>query len=285
MSDYYPNSFQVPNSVVDDIAGRVSAKAFACIIFIIRKTRGWHKQKDSIPVTQFKQFLCTKDERTVQKILSELEREGLIIVTRELGKKNEYELGAVFGDSSKLPTKNAGAKDATTRKKCSEPPTNNVGATTHKKCGSSKDTIQNPNTKGGACDLFIKTYPQQVKAKQIREEWTELNKQLNLDEQIDMIIADIQHRKKSDRKWKAGYSPDPLNYLKGARWNDAIDPIRQEDRHHAPGSSNQVPTNNNQLVTWADQYGYPKPRPGEDYESYRQRLHRAVAERDRQTDD
>lgn len=144
MSEFIPNSFQVPNLMVDEIAGQISPKAFACLIFIVRKTRGWNKSSDLISVGQFKRFLQTKDDRTVQRIIDELEQFNLITVFRSLGQINEFSLGDLF----KPPAKNEGTLNEGTHKKCNEVPTKNGGGGTHKKWGSTKDNIKtNTNIK------------------------------------------------------------------------------------------------------------------------------------------
>lgn len=78
MSQFTPNSFQVPNAFVDDVLcqiGDVSAKLY---LIICRKTRGWYKEHDSISLSQF-QDLSGKSRPTVIRALSELIQFGLII--------------------------------------------------------------------------------------------------------------------------------------------------------------------------------------------------------------
>jgi hypothetical protein len=163
LSEFIPNSFQVPNLMVDEIAGQISPKAFACLIFIVRKTRGWNKSSDLISVGQFKRFLQTKDDRTVQRIIDELEQFNLITVFRSLGQINEFSLGDLFKPPAKnegtlnegthkkcneVPAKNVGTLNEGTHKKCNEVPTKNGGGGTHKKWGSTKDNIKtNTNIK------------------------------------------------------------------------------------------------------------------------------------------
>ncbi|MBT6550415.1 MAG: hypothetical protein HOM14_03565 [Gammaproteobacteria bacterium] len=231
MAEFVPNSFQVPNRIVDEIAGKVSAKAFACLIFIIRKTRGWHKVKDSIPFTQFKQFLGIKDDRTVQKLLSELEVIGLISVRRINGKMNEYSMGELFKNDHQPPTNNAPALNATTHKKCSTPPTKNVGATTHKKCGSSKDTTkttiqkQSNMVKTGEIpfDQFWSIFPKKVGKEPAEKCWNKLSA---TDQQSALEKLPTQYQGTQKQ-----YIPNPSTYLNQKRWNDEI--INQGKNHES----------------------------------------------------
>ena len=229
----------------------MTGNEFKCLQLVIRKTRGWSKEFDAISTSQFVEFTGIKRQKTIYAALHTLVEQGWLICEKRQGRVTRYGLSNLFNQWHLSPV----AETATGGGKCPEPVAETATATSGGKCHPTKPTIQNPNTKGGACDLFIKTYPQQVKEKQIREEWTELNKQLNLDEQIDMIIADIQHRKKSDRKWKAGYSPDPLNYLKGARWNDAIDPVKSSDKEKPDWA--KIPFHEHELLPFAKKHGYP----------------------------
>ena len=78
MSQFTPNSFQVPNAFVDEVMrdiGDVSAKLY---LIICRKTRGWYKEFDSISLSQFQEF-SGKSRPTVTKAIAELIQVGLII--------------------------------------------------------------------------------------------------------------------------------------------------------------------------------------------------------------
>lgn len=78
MSQFTPNSFQVPNAFVDEVMrdiGDVSAKLY---LIICRKTRGWYKEFDSISLSQFQEF-SGKSRPTVTKAIAELLQVGLII--------------------------------------------------------------------------------------------------------------------------------------------------------------------------------------------------------------
>lgn len=54
MSDWIPNSFQLPNALVDSgVLAQLKGSSLAMYIFIVRKTRGWQKNADSISLSQF----------------------------------------------------------------------------------------------------------------------------------------------------------------------------------------------------------------------------------------
>lgn len=77
-------------------------------------------------------------------------------------------------------------------------------------------------------DDFWAAYPRKVGKKTAREKW----KTRRLDEQADMIIADIEARKRRHRPWLDGYIPNPTTYLNGERWDDEIIESRPADRQN-----------------------------------------------------
>lgn len=57
MSKWIPNSFQLPNALVDDkYLVEMKGSPLAMYIFIVRKTRGWQKECDRISLSQFSEF-------------------------------------------------------------------------------------------------------------------------------------------------------------------------------------------------------------------------------------
>ena len=70
---FIPNSFQVPNVLVDSYIEELSSHGFKLMLFIIRKTRGWQKQKDSISATQLAKVVGLKKIKSVYPYIKELE--------------------------------------------------------------------------------------------------------------------------------------------------------------------------------------------------------------------
>lgn len=57
MSSFIPNSFQLPNALIDDgVMAEMKGAALAIYILIVRKTRGWQKETDAISISQFMKF-------------------------------------------------------------------------------------------------------------------------------------------------------------------------------------------------------------------------------------
>lgn len=55
-SRFIPNSFIIPNSVVDELMAEMSGVELKCYLFVVRKTKGWNKEYDAISLTQFIKF-------------------------------------------------------------------------------------------------------------------------------------------------------------------------------------------------------------------------------------
>lgn len=51
-SRFIPNSFQVPNAVIDELMAELSGAELKCYLAILRKTKGWNKDFDAVSVTQ-----------------------------------------------------------------------------------------------------------------------------------------------------------------------------------------------------------------------------------------
>lgn len=71
MSNWIPNSFQLPNIFVDEAVNRLSPTACVLYVVIVRKTRGWQKNKDAISLTQFEK-ITGMSRKTVIRGLDEL---------------------------------------------------------------------------------------------------------------------------------------------------------------------------------------------------------------------
>ncbi|TQR66840.1 replication protein [Acinetobacter sp. RF14B] len=84
MSNFIPNSFQLPNAFVDEAMKKLSPTANMLYIVIVRKTRGWQKNKDAISLTQFEE-ITGLSRKTVIKATNELIEFGFV---KEYAQKN-----------------------------------------------------------------------------------------------------------------------------------------------------------------------------------------------------
>ncbi|CAM0559805.1 TPA: replication protein [Acinetobacter baumannii] len=92
MTSFISNAFQIPNDLIDNgHMAKMKGAALPCYLLIVRKTRGWNKQADSISLSQFvKATGYNKD--TVQKGLLILEEMGVIIRLETDKQINEWSL-------------------------------------------------------------------------------------------------------------------------------------------------------------------------------------------------
>lgn len=93
-------------------------------------------------------------------------------------------------------------------------------------------------------------YPRKVGKKAAREKW----KAKSLDNQADQLIADVQLRAGTDRKWLDGYIPNPLTYLTQERWDDEIDRGRPNLRAVAGGGRRGAEGNDAVIQRFIDQF-------------------------------
>lgn len=94
--------------------------------------------------------------------------------------------------------------------------------TESKRGNLSEEPIKPPiSPKGGSVrfEEFWNIYPVKEAKKTCLQKW----KRLGLDEIADEIIAKVDLQRLNDRKWLAGFPPNPLTYINQERWNDELD--------------------------------------------------------------
>lgn len=148
---YIPNSFQIANAVVDDFLSRMSGSAWKCYGIIVRKTTGWQKEMDYIPVAQFKTLAGIKKSETITNALKELEELGLIASVKRQGQVTGYRLNmpepTPENGGTTTPKNGVHPKNGATLKNGGYLPPKIGGATTPENGGLSKPTTKPTNTK------------------------------------------------------------------------------------------------------------------------------------------
>lgn len=153
MSKYIPNAFQVSNAVVDEYMAILSGTAFKCYCLIVRKTTGWQKELDYIPVAQFLSLCGVKKPETITTALNELEKIGLIIRIQSKGKVTGYKLNLSMETT---PENGVHPKNGTTPENGGDPPPKMGGASTPENGGTSKPTTKPINTKPNIKEKYKK---------------------------------------------------------------------------------------------------------------------------------
>lgn len=90
METFIPNSFQVPNALIDLFLLKLTEFELKIYLIIIRKTKGWNKDFDAISISQFIRILSIKDQRTVKRAIKGLIVKNLIIRVDQIGKESKF---------------------------------------------------------------------------------------------------------------------------------------------------------------------------------------------------
>lgn len=86
------NFTKLQNQFIDEYLSILSGNSIKCYIFILRKTTGWNKKKDSISIAQISKNTGIKKPHTIHKSLKELEEIGLIKCQKSTGKTSIIEV-------------------------------------------------------------------------------------------------------------------------------------------------------------------------------------------------
>jgi len=111
-----PNYTQIPNFLLESLMMDLTHLELKILLFICRKTFGWHKVRDHISLSQFeKNFGSSRSH--LKEAIDSLAARNLIIITQEGSQKdgtlkNYYEL--VVGDPSAEPAPPPSAQNDTT---------------------------------------------------------------------------------------------------------------------------------------------------------------------------
>ena len=207
---FIPNSFQVPNVLVDEYITELSSHSFKLLLFIIRKTKGWQKQKDSISTTQLAKVLGLKKIKGVYPYIKELEALNLIKINKKLGKVNQYSLGINF---DKPVPKKVTTQTQTSPEKGYSPVPNKGTTTSPEKGDSTKGTIKTTNNKRLFCDFYERW---QSEKRELETEY-EAFKLMHKDwEAILPKLVDVILKEPSDK-----FPTKLKNYLWAREWESA----------------------------------------------------------------
>ena len=169
MSKFIPNAFQIPNSVIDELLAKLTCAELKCYLFVVRKTKGWNKESDSISVSQFMEVTGLSN-RSVITACESLVEMGLLERSGGERKLNTYSVKAFdFSETGeKSSSDKTGENFSETGEKSSSDKTGENFSETGEKSSSdlvkkvhtqnnNKNTIQNnnkKNTKKSESDLL-----------------------------------------------------------------------------------------------------------------------------------
>ena len=226
MSEFQVNSFQVPNALVDKLMNEMSGNALKCLMYIIRQTRGWHKQFDSISASKFVET-CGVSKNTALSALAELVKLGLVKKDKSacITGLNTYSLTSMF-DAGEV---NASANIELAASAEIEPVQNLTGANSELASANNapvasaniaptkdilfKDTIQ--KTLNIPFDVFWKLYDKCVDKKPCEAKWSKLK-----DSERQQVIAHLP--KYIESTPDKTFRKNPQTYLNQKSWNNEI---------------------------------------------------------------
>jgi phage replication O-like protein O len=186
MSNFIPNSFQVPNALVDEVIATLNPNALKCYLVVVRKTVGWQKEWDKISTTQLMKLTGIKKKDTVYNAMKELENLNLIECVKTQGKLSNYRLVLMNGTSTDKGVKVVPIKGTTT--------------STDKR-DTTKDTIKTTNTKASSEAVYVK-YTELLKASSSKQRSiNNITKWLKEHTKEDLILAITNYNNVANRKY------------------------------------------------------------------------------------
>ena len=160
MSDFIVNSFQLPNTVVDELLADLTGAELKCYLLVVRKTKGWNKEIDSISIGQFMEVTGLSN-RSVITACDSLVEKGLLVRSGGERRLNTYSVRSfnISQTGEKSSSDKTGEKSSPTGENFSqtgEKSSSDLVKKVHTQ-NNNKNTIQNnnkKNTKKSVLDLL-----------------------------------------------------------------------------------------------------------------------------------
>ncbi|KQE74912.1 replication protein [Acinetobacter baumannii] len=222
MTSFISNAFQIPNDLIDNgHMAKMKGAALPCYLLIVRKTRGWNKQADSISLSQFvKATGYNKD--TVQKGLLILEEMGVIIRLETDKQINEWSLTDQI-ITTENHTKNSPSENLAMLKNSTEPYENLVS--NHTKNSPHNNNNKNKEKQGvGYSENFEKFWSAYPTCKR-KSDKSGTYKTFTKHEgsfAIETLLS-ILEKQKSDVSWtkqNGEFIPSPSVWLNQKQWEN-----------------------------------------------------------------
>ena len=153
MSDFIVNSFQLPNSVVDELLADLTGAELKCYLLVVRKTKGWNKEIDSISIGQFMEVTGLSN-RSVITACDSLVEKGLLVRSGGERRLNTYSVKSF--NIPQTGEKSSSDKTGENISQTGEKSSSNLVKKVHTQ-NNNKNTIQNinkKNTKKSESDLL-----------------------------------------------------------------------------------------------------------------------------------
>lgn len=216
MSNWIPNSFQLPNIFVDEGIKNLSPTACVLYVVIVRKTRGWQKNKDAISLTQFEK-ITGMTRKTVIRGLDELVSCDFVkeYTSKIRGSTKSYSLN----DSVFSTLLDAEVVENLHQHSGEIPPVAS-GKIPHTKTNT-KTTLKNKEVYSEEFEKFWTAYPK-CKRKSDKVGASKTFKKYSSEFDVDFLIS-ILEKQKSDNSWikqNGEFIPAPTVWLNQKQWEN-----------------------------------------------------------------
>lgn len=142
MSNFVVNSFQLPNSVVDELLADLTGAELKCYLLVVRKTKGWNKEIDSISIGQFMEVTGLSN-RSVITACDSLVEKGLLVRSGGERRLNTYSVKSF--NISQTGEKSSSVKSGEKISQTGEKSSSDLVKKVHTQ-NNNKNNIQNNNT-------------------------------------------------------------------------------------------------------------------------------------------
>lgn len=236
MSKFVPNSFQLPNALIDEVMAELSPVAFCVLCIIVRKTKGWGKESDAISLSQF-EALTGKSRKTIISALKEIENLPFVDVKKGENKTSIY----CFSWCKNYTSGETTLVEKLHQSSGKTPPVAS-GKTPHTKY-QYKNTYQNTNntvpesrskarkntkTKPQSFKDFFEAYPPNKKGGTDQTAWKKAQREKLTDEDFQLMLEDVLKRTELMPSWYAKYALRITGYIEEKIW---LTPITPEAQH------------------------------------------------------
>lgn len=148
---HIPNHTQIPNELIDKWMRELSHAQFKVMIAICRKTIGWHKETDSISISQIAEMTGVT-KKTVIVSIKELERLRLIKTKKQFRKTTDITINYTVSSSVTSTPRGVMSTPLKTKTGVMSTPPSGVMSTHTKE--TLKDNIYTIPTLDQVCDYF-----------------------------------------------------------------------------------------------------------------------------------
>ncbi|HHP6708653.1 replication protein [Acinetobacter baumannii] len=249
MSSFIPNSFQLPNALIDDgVMAEMKGAALAIYILIVRKTRGWQKETDAISISQFMKFTGYGKDAVIsgaEKLVSlglvsriSRERQPTLYTLSDLAEREIASLSEKPNTNNQDLSENTTGVVGKTDKSLSEKPThNNNSKTTITKANiyKGKFNFANALVSQGADQKLISEYMEVRKAKKAVNSETAFKSLISEQQKSGLTLNQVLEHcvvnswKGFKAEWIKNQSTVHGQQNKPSRWDEIQELIAKEE--------------------------------------------------------